>query len=71
MPADQLFVGAIAFILGALALTAAIHNRDWYFRLPKARWIEDRWGRGAVRIAYALLGIALIALSIVIVLGGR
>ncbi len=71
MTADQLFVGAIAFILGLLALIAAIHNRDWYFRLPKARWIQERWGRGTVRAVYALLGIALIALAIVIVLSDR
>ncbi len=71
MTADQLFVGAVAFILGLLALIAAIHNRDWYFRLPKARWIEERWGRNAVRVVYGLLGIALIALGVVIVLGDR
>lgn len=69
MTAEQLFVGAVAFILGLLALIAAIHNRDWYFRLPKARWIEDRWGRSTVRVVYALLGIALIALGLVIVSG--
>lgn len=71
MPADQIFVGAVAFILGSLALIAAIHNRDWYFRLPKARWIEDRWNRNTVRVIYSLLGIALITLSIVIILADR
>jgi hypothetical protein len=69
MSVDQLFVGAVAFILGLLALTAAIHNRDWYFRLPKARWIENRWGRSTVRVVYALLGAGLVALGIAIVLG--
>lgn len=71
MTADQLFVGAVAFGLGLLALIAAIHNRDWYFRLPKARWIEERWGRSTVRVVYGLLGAALIALGVVIVLGDR
>jgi len=69
MTADQVFVAAVAFILGILSLTAAIHNRDWYFRLPKARWIEERWGRTAVRAAYFILGAFLIALGVVIVLG--
>ena len=71
MTVDQLFVGAVAFILGLLALTAAIHNRDWYFRLPKARWIENRWGRSTARVVYVLLGAGLIALGIAIVLGHR
>jgi hypothetical protein len=71
MSVDQLFVGAVALILGLLALTAAIHNRDWYFRLPKARWIENRWGRSTARVVYALLGAGLIALGIAIVLGDR
>ncbi len=71
MTVEQLFVGAVAFVLGLLALIAAIHNRDWYFRLPKARWIQDRWGRGTARFVYALLGTALIALGIVILFGDR
>lgn len=57
--------------LGLLALIAAIHNRDCYFRLPKARWIQDRWGRGTARVVYALLGIGLITLGIVIVMSDR
>jgi len=63
MTVEQVFVGSVAILLGALAVVAAIHNHDWYFRLRKACWIEKRWGRTAVRIVYALLGIALITLG--------
>lgn len=63
MTVEQVFVGTVAILLGSFAVVAAIHNHDWYFRLCKARWIEKRWGRTAVRIAYALTGFVLIALG--------
>jgi hypothetical protein len=63
MTVEQVFVGTVAILLGLLAVIAAIHNHDWYFRLRKARWIEQRWGRTPVRIIYAVLGIALIAMG--------
>lgn len=63
MTAEQLFVGSVAILLGLFAIIAALHNHDWYFRFPKARWIEKRWGRTAARIVYSMLGFALIALG--------
>ena len=73
MGAEQLFVGSVAILVGFFGLVAAIHNHDWYFRLPKARWIEKRLGRTAARVVYAMLGIALVVLGIGIMagLGGR
>jgi len=69
MTTEQVFVGSVAILLGLFAVVAAIHNHDWYFRLRKARWIEERWGRTPVRIIYGLLGITLIALGIGIAVG--
>lgn len=66
MPLERLFVTAVAIGLGVLGLVAAVHNRDVYFRLPKAQWIERQWGRGGARIAYAVLGLALITLGVVV-----
>jgi hypothetical protein len=69
MSGEQLFVGGVSILLGILGLVAAIHNHDWYYQLPKTRWVEARWGRVAARLAYATLGIALVVLGVVIVLG--
>ena len=58
------FVGGVAFTLGLLALVAAIHNRDWYYQLPKIQWVEERFGRPAARCIYAVLGAMLIVLAL-------
>ena len=69
MQTEHIFVGGVSIILGSLALLAAIHNRDWYYQLPKTRWIEKRWGRTAARLFYAILGLVLLALGVCVVLG--
>jgi hypothetical protein len=69
MSAEQAMMGGVALLIGVLALTGAIHNRDWYFRLPKTRWIDERWGRPMVRAFYAAAGVALLILGIAIMLG--
>jgi hypothetical protein len=66
---EDLFVGGVAVLLGALALLAAILNRDWYYQLPKTRWIEKRWGRIGARVFYASVGLALLALGVCVILG--
>ena len=69
MKTEHLFVGGVAILLGALALLAAIHNRDCYYRLPKTRWIENRWGRPVARIFYAAVGVVLLTLGTCVALG--
>ena len=61
----------VAIGLGLLAVIAAIHNHEIYYRLPKARLIEDLGGRNAVRVAYVILGLTFIGLGVAIAWGGR
>ena len=63
MSAERLFMITVAAVLGLSALVAAIHNHDVYYRLPKARLIEDRWGRTGARLAYVVLGLVFLALG--------
>lgn len=63
MSIEQAFVGAVAIILGVLCAAAGLFQFSWFFRLPKARWAEARWGRRATRIGFGLLGLALILLG--------
>lgn len=65
---EQVFVSSVAILLGSLGLLVAIVNADWCFQLPKARWVEVRWGRRGARLAYAALGVVLILLGIYIAL---
>ena len=69
MSAEQVLMGSVALLIGILALTAAIHNQDSYFRLQKLRWIDERLGRKAARTFCAVLGATLLILGIVIMLG--
>ena len=69
MNRQDLFMAGLALILALLAIGGAVHNHDRYYRLPKVRWIDERWGRGVVRIVYAVAGLVLLALAILILSG--
>lgn len=69
MSIEQAFVGSVAILLGALCAAVGLFEFSWFFRLPKARWFEARWGRRATRILFGLLGLALILLGCYIAMG--
>jgi hypothetical protein len=71
MSLERWFMMTMAMGLGLLAVVAAIHNHEIYYRLPKARLIEDLGGRNAVRIAYGVLGLTFIGLGVAIAWGRR
>ena len=66
MNPQDLFVAAVAFAVGLFALSGAVLNWAWYYQLEKAHRIESRWGRSAARGFYTAVGMALIALGLVI-----
>jgi hypothetical protein len=66
MNIEQAFVCGIAFSLGTLCLAVAVLDLNWFFRLPKARWVDERWGRPAARLGFALIGILLVLLGVYI-----
>ncbi len=71
MSLERWFMMTVAMGLGLLAVVAAIHNHEIYYRLPKARLIEELGGRNAVRIAYVILGLTFIGLGVAIAWGLR
>lgn len=64
-------MGSLALILALLAIGAAIHNRDSYYRLQKIRWIDERWGRRVARSVYVVAGLLLALLGILILSGWK
>lgn len=66
---QEILVGAIAIIVGAVCLAAAIFNWEWYYELQKSRWVESLCGRIGARIVTALIGAGLIVLGCAIALG--
>ena len=71
MNIEQAFVGGVAVALGMLCAAIAVFDLEWFFRLPKARWIEARWGRHGARLVFGALGLLLFLLGVYIALGGR
>ena len=69
MSIEQAFVSTLAVLLGVVSLLVAILNLEWFFRLPKAQWIEMRWGRRRARWAFAVLGGVLVLLGMHIATG--
>ncbi|MDP6442563.1 MAG: Imm17 family immunity protein [Pirellulaceae bacterium] len=68
---QDLFVAAIACLLGASSLLAGIMNWEWCFQLRKAQWVETRWGRKGARLFFSALGLVLILLGIAIGVSGQ
>ncbi len=66
---EDVVVGVVGIALGGSLVAIAVFNWDWYFQLPKARWLETRLGRRGMRVLFAVVGIALIALGGAIAMG--
>ncbi len=65
----DIFVGAVAIVLGLTSLVAAIFNWESLYQLRKARWIESICGRNGARIFFVVLGLLLILLGSAVALG--
>ena len=65
----DIFVGSVAIVVGAVVVSAAIFNWEWYYQLHKARWIESFCGRSGARAVFAVVGLGLIVLGSAIALG--
>ncbi|MBW3598074.1 MAG: hypothetical protein KY475_12450 [Planctomycetes bacterium] len=65
-PVADYFVAAVSVILGLAMLLSSLFDWSRLFRLPKARWLEERSGRTAARLVIGTLGAALIVLGIAI-----
>lgn len=68
---EDLFVGTASVILGCFLIFSAITDWDWYYSPRTARWLQRWLGRRGARCVHTLLGIALVALGVAIMLGYR
>lgn len=68
---ERLFISGVAFVLGVMALVAAVSNRDMFYQLPKVRLIESQWGRTGARRFYAMVGVFLLLLGVLVATDAR
>ena len=54
----------IMLLSGAIALSAAVFDADWFFKSRNAEPVVRMFGRERSRLLYALLGIALMAAAL-------
>jgi hypothetical protein len=71
MQTPDLVVGGLAAIIGLALIAGAIVNGSWILSLPKFRLLSESIGKTAARVVIALLGVAVIAISITIASGWR
>jgi len=69
MNRQDILMAVVALLLACFAFAAAIRNRDQDYRLRKIHWIDQRWGRTAARVVYAVVGLLLTASGVAILCG--
>lgn len=67
---EKIACAVAVMLIGAFSLSGAIFNWNWYFENYKAQSIVKVFGRNGARIFYAVLGIVLIVLGLVVLLFG-
>lgn len=68
---QDLFVGAIAVILGSLLLLGAAVNSATLMQLKKAQLLVEHFGNRPARFIIALCGLAVIAMGSLIAAGWK
>ncbi len=63
--------GVIAFLGGVFSIVCAVKDYDWFMENHKAWLFVKLFGRNGARIVYALLGLALAGVGVILVLGGN
>lgn len=56
-------LASIFAIAGLLSVSASAANWNWFFESPNVRLLTSRLSRGASRIFYALIGVAILAMA--------
>ncbi len=69
MEVADIFVGSVAAAIGVVAVAIAAANWSPGFEFWIGRSVDARYGRTPARLAYAILGAALVALGVAIILG--
>lgn len=65
----QIFVSILFLCIGTFSLTAAIMNWNWFFESVNASIFLRWFGRKGARFFYAILGIIVIVISIMMMTG--
>ncbi len=65
----DVFVGLVAFVVGAFTLGSAIFNWDFAFQLRKTNWLDSKYSRQTARLILGGLGVILLLLSCYLALG--
>jgi hypothetical protein len=70
-PAQDLFVGIVAALFGGLLVMGAILNAAVLMRLGKSRRLAEAVGESAARFILGGVGLAVIAMGVLIASGWR
>lgn len=70
-PIQDMFVGLVAIACGSLLLLGAILDGTPLMSLRKAQWLMEVVGRGPARAIIGAIGLATIALGLLIASGWR
>jgi hypothetical protein len=71
MPQWDWLMGGAAIVLGLAIAASAIGNARWLMELRRPKWLAETIGSGPARGVLAAIGVACIALGLVILSGWR
>jgi hypothetical protein len=71
MPLQDLFVGALAAMIGVVLIAGALRDSVWLMSLAKSRLLAERLGKMATRWTLAAVGLVLIVMGGLIASGWR
>ncbi|MEZ6089489.1 MAG: hypothetical protein R3C05_15965 [Pirellulaceae bacterium] len=66
MPNDQVFVASITVFLSIASFVAAVGDSTAPYKMRVAALIQQRFGKRAARVFYAILAVILLAMAAVI-----
>ena len=69
MSLTDVFVGSVSILLGVLAFWTAAFRVETLLQLPQPRSMERRWGRGGVRLFFAVVGVLLVVAGCAVIAG--
>jgi hypothetical protein len=71
MQIQDIFVGTVASVVGLVLISGAAVEWHWLMQRPAAQLLTSALGKSVARVVLSAVGVALIAMGLIVALGWR